>query len=168
MSHVLGKLYSIMHDGVQKHSRELNGVMVRHTSTLMDPLTTPWSLTEIQGGSLNALKLCEHIINTIRSVHPVKDPADASLLKALSKHHRSIDIPLAPSYFKVCQLIHFSEDTKTIQLIMPNWPIAITADGCSTNMAAGDKLVDKLGLPTPFMRYDFCILISLIYCLALI
>ena len=110
-----------------------------------------------RGWWLNALKLCENIINTIKSVHPVKDPVDASHLKALSKHHRSIHIPLVPNYFNVCQLIHFTEHTF-------NWSCL----GCSTNMAAGDKLVEKRGLPTPFMSYDFCILISLIYCLALI
>ena len=52
-----GKLYSIIYDGIQKISRELNGVMTRHTNPAMDPLTFPWSLTEIQGGSLNASKL---------------------------------------------------------------------------------------------------------------
>ena len=44
---------------------------------------------------------------------------------------------------------------KNIQLIMLNWPTAITADGCSTNMSAGNKLVENLGLTTPFIRYDY-------------
>ena len=42
-----------------------------------------------------------------------------------------------------------------MQLIMPNWPTAITADGCSTNMSASNKLVENLGLTIPFMRYDY-------------
>ena len=38
---------------------------------------------------------------------------------------------------------------------MLNWPTAITADGCSTNMSAGNKLVENLGLTKPFLRYDY-------------
>ena len=38
---------------------------------------------------------------------------------------------------------------------MLNWPTAITADGCSTNLSAGNKLVENLGLTTPFMNYDY-------------
>ena len=44
---------------------------------------------------------------------------------------------------------------KNIQLIMLNWPTAITADGCSTNMSAGNKLVENLGVTTHFIRYDY-------------
>ena len=44
---------------------------------------------------------------------------------------------------------------KNIQLIMLNWPTAITADGCSTNMSADNKLVENLGLTTSFLRYDY-------------
>ena len=129
--------------------------MTRHTTPAMDPLTLPWRLTEIQGGSLNASKLCNHIFNTMKSIHPVQDTADAAIFKSLSQYHDSLNVPCLPSYFKVCQVLHFSEDTKTIQLIKPNWPTAITVDGCSTNISAGNKLVENLGLTTPFMRYDY-------------
>ena len=129
--------------------------MTRHTTPAMDPLTLPWSLTEIQGRSLNASKLCDHIFNTMKSIHPVQDAADAVIVKSLSQYHDSLNVPRPPSYFKVCQVLHVSEETKTIQLIMPNWPAAITADGCSTNMSAGNKLVENLGLTTPFLRYDY-------------
>ena len=91
----------------------------------------------------------------MKSSHSVQDAADAAIVKSLSQYHDSLNVPRPPSYFKVCQVLHFSEETKTIQLIMPNWPTAITADGCSTNMSAGNKLVENLGLTTPFMRYDY-------------
>ena len=84
--------------------------------------------------------------------HPVQDAAAATIVKSLSQYHSSLNVPRPPSYFKVCQVLHFSEELKIIQLIMPNWPTAITADGCSTNMSAGNKLVENLGLTTPFMR----------------
>ena len=127
--------------------------MTQHTTPAMDLLTLPWSLTEIQGGSLNASKLRGHIFNKMKSIHPVQDAAAAAtIVKSLSQYHNSLNVPRPPSYFKVCQVLHFSEELKIIQLIMPNWPTAITADGCSTNMSAGNKLVENLGLTTPFMR----------------
>ena len=129
--------------------------MARYATPAMDPFTLPWSLAEIQGGSLNTSKLCDHIFSTMKSIQPVQDAADAAIVKSLSQYHGSLNVPCPPSYFKVCQVLHFSEETKTIQLIMPNWPTAITADGCSTNMSAGNKLVENLGLTTPFIRYDY-------------
>ena len=65
--------------------------MTRHTTPAMDPLTLPWSLTEIQGGSLNASKLCDHIFNTMKSVDPVQDAADAVIVKSLSQYHNSLN-----------------------------------------------------------------------------
>ena len=91
----------------------------------------------------------------MKSIHSVQDAADAAIVKSLSQYHNSLNVPRPPSYFKVCQVLHFSQETKTIQLIMPNWPTAITADGCSTNMSAGNKLVENLGLTTHFIRYDY-------------
>ena len=91
----------------------------------------------------------------MKSIHPIQDAADAAIVKSLSRYHNSLNVPQPPSYFKVCQVLHFSQETKTIQLIMPNWPAAITADGCSTNISAGNKLVENLGLTTHFIRYDY-------------
>ena len=104
-----GKLYSIIHDGIQKFSRELNGVMTWHTTSAMDLLTLPWSLTEIQGGSLNASKLCDHIFNTMKSTHSVQDAADTAIVKSLSQYHDSLNFLRPPSYFKVCQVLHCSK-----------------------------------------------------------
>ena len=112
------------------------------------------SLTEIPSGSLNASKLCD-IFNTMKSIHPVQDAADAAIFKSLSQYPNSLNVPCPPCYFKLCQVLHFSEEAKTIQLIMPNWPKTITEDGCSTNMSAGNNLVENLQLKTPFMRYDY-------------
>ena len=150
-----GNLYLIIHDGIQKFSRELNNVITRHTTPAMDPLILPWKLTEIQGGPLNASELCDCIFNTMKSIQPVQNAADAAIVKSSSQYPDNLNVPHSPSYFKVCQFLHFSEGTKTIQLIMLNWPTTITADGCSTNMSAGNKLMENLRLATPFMRYDY-------------
>ena len=106
-----GKLYSIIHDGIQNFSSEHNGVMTQHTTPAMDPLTLPWSLTEIQGGSLNASKLCDHIFNAMKSTHSVQDAADAAIVKSLSQYHDSLNFLRPPSYFKVCQVLHCSKET---------------------------------------------------------
>ena len=86
--------------------------MTRPTTPAMDLLTLPWSLTEIQGGSLNASKLCDHIFNTMKSTHSVQDAADAAIVKSLSQYHDSLNVPHPPSYFKVCQVLHFLRKQK--------------------------------------------------------
>lgn len=116
----------------------------------MDPVTVPWSLTEIQGGSLNADKLCDHLLSTINSIHPISLNAASFVAQ---KFGNDPSVPLPPSYFKACSVISFSsEEEKIIQLEMLYWPVAVTVDGCSTNIAAGNKLIEKLGLLTPFSR----------------
>ena len=48
---------------------KLNGVMIR---TLNDDLKTtnvPWALTEIDGGSMDANKLCSQVVNIISNVN---------------------------------------------------------------------------------------------------
>lgn len=123
--------------------------MARTTSDEMDPVNVPWSLTEIKGGSLNAEKLYEHIISTIQSIHPLYHNASSTMMR---RYGDDPLIPLPPSYFRVCEIITFSEEQKLIQLVMPFWPVAVTADGCSTNIAAGNQLVKNIGLLTPFNR----------------
>ena len=91
----------------------------------------------------------------MKSIRPVQDAADAAIIKSFSQYCDSLNVPRPPSYFKVCQVLHFSEETKTIPLIMPNWPTTITADCCWTNISAGNKLVENLGPTTPFIRYDY-------------
>ena len=35
---------------------------------------------------------------------------------------------------------------------MPNWPVAIKADGCSTNVSAGAKMLSHIGIVSPNMQ----------------
>ena len=80
-----GKYYSIMHDGIQKFSRELNGVhlrTVKFDDDGVDVVIVPWKLTEIPGGSLNALKLCTHVWNTMSTVKSPEKNAFESFIEA--------------------------------------------------------------------------------------
>ena len=72
-----GKLYSIMHDGIQKFRKELNGVFIRTLSKTLSIVNVPWVLKEIEGGSLNAKKLVDHIIATIICIHPLPSHSNA-------------------------------------------------------------------------------------------
>ena len=39
-----------------------------------------------------------------------------------------------------------------MELLFDNWPVRIAADGCATNSAAVEVLVDKIGLILPGTR----------------
>ena len=146
-----GKYYSVSHDGIQKFSKELNGVFIRSLSTSSMPINVPWSLTEIEGGSLNAKKLIRHIIETIAEVKPIKNNAFVSIEDAMKKQ-RSILVPeyRPPQFFKMCSLLSVTETT--IDLECKEWPVTIMADGCSVNVSAGNQLADCFGLVSPSLR----------------
>lgn len=148
-----GKYYSIMHDGIQKYSRELNGSMVRTVSSSYDNsrvVNVPWGLTEIDGGSLNAVKLVKHLITLIHSIKPVSNNAYSEVLKQLEPLNNGIPLPLPPDYFKCCKLSKLEQDR--IYLEMKHWPTSIMADGCATNNAANNKISDLLGILSPSLR----------------
>ena len=70
----------------------------------------------------------------------------------LQKFEPSIIHPIPPSYFKCCTLEDVNFEQQTIQLVFPNWPVALVGDGCAVNKAAVDKLTEKLGLLSPGAR----------------
>ncbi len=148
--------YSIMHDGIQKFRMELNGVILRTIDTDLEVLNIPWMLKEIPGGSLNADKLVIHVMNVIGSIRLRKLPNDSAanyrVSDILLKTGDGLSIPKPPFYFSSCSLLHFDLENKVISLDMPDWPVAINGDGCSTNTSAGTKLVERFGLLSPNMR----------------
>ena len=152
-----GKYYSISHDGIQKFSKELNGVYVRTLSGKSLPVHMPWSLTEIPGGSLNAKKLVKHVINTIADIKPVRENAYTEVPKILhnlanSNAESGIVIPSSqpPEFFKLCSVV--SVEGTEINLEFKEWPVTVMADGCSTNVAAANKLSECFGFVTPNIR----------------
>ena len=142
-----------MHDGIQKFSKELNGVMVRNLTEAFDISTVPWRLVEIPGGSLDSEKLMVHLINMIKSIHSLgENSSDKEVSRLLLRELEPDQFPRPPQFFEVCKLLHFDSAVHIINLEMPYWPLAVTADGCSTNVAAGDKPLERLGLFSPNMR----------------
>ena len=88
-----------MHDGIQKFCKELNGVFVRSLSSSSLPVNISWSLTEIEGGSLNENKLVRHIICTIIEIKPSKKNAYnevPKMLQSLAANNPELNV-LIPS-----------------------------------------------------------------------
>ena len=145
-----GKFYSLMHDGIPKFATELNGAYVKtlSSSTTSTISFVPWSLTEIPRGSLNTKKSVSHLIHLISTICPVKENAYVSVLNHMSNQvaENSVISPSPPQYFKCCKLIHIN---KKILLEIKDWPVAIMADGCATNMAASNQLTEYLGFLSP-------------------
>ena len=146
-----GKFYFLMHDGIQKFAKALNGAYVRtlSSSTTSTISLVPWSLTEIPRGSVNAKKLVSHLIHLISTIHPVKENAYVSVLNHMSNQvaENSVISLSPPQYFKCCKLIHI--DDKKIQLEIEDWSVCIMADGCATNIAASIQLTEYLGFLSP-------------------
>ena len=149
-----GKLYSLMHGGIQKFAKELNGAYVRilSSSTTSTISLVPWSSAEIPRGSLSAKKLVSHLIHLISSIRPVKENANVSVLNHMSNQgaENSVISPSPPQCFKCCKLLHI--DNKKIQLEIEDWPVGIMVDGCATNIAASNQLTEYLGFLSPSIR----------------
>ena len=54
-----------------------------------------------------------------------------------------------PEFLKCCTIISQDNVGRKLELLFVNWPVCITADGCLTNAAAVNLLVEKLGLLSP-------------------
>ena len=156
---VYGKYYSIMHDGIQKFSREFNGVHLR-TVQLNDQgveiVSVPWSLSEISGGSLNATKLCIHLWEVMSGIDPPKRSALDSFIQAQKDcaiDVDSLELVLPPAgVFKTCAMETCDIQAKTISLVFKNWPALLMGDGCSTNTSACTALTNMYGLVSPHCR----------------
>ena len=57
---------------------------------------------------------------------------------------------MPPAYFKCCKLLKYQ--TECIELEFVNWPTAVMADGCSSNVAANNKITELLGILSPSLR----------------
>lgn len=66
------KYYSVFNDSIQKFSMELNGVMIRTLNDDLKITNVPWALTEIDGGSMDANKLCCQVLSMISSLNKFK------------------------------------------------------------------------------------------------
>ena len=152
-----GKYYSIMHDGIQKFAKELNGVHLRTIQFDDDGVKivhVPWKLSEIPGGSLNGLKLCTHIWTIMSTVNAPSNNAFDGLVEAQrSVGVSSLEMVILPAeIFKCCILESYDLETKTVTLFLECWPVVLMEDGCSINEAASKAMTNMYGLMSPSAR----------------
>ena len=96
--------------------------------------------------------MISHVLKIIAAVHPVQNPASHEFIEQAIRDNIAAsltDLPTTPVYFEYCQLESIDWENKTVQLIFPNWPTAIVADGCSVNVKAGKDITKNLGLMSP-------------------
>ena len=150
------KYYSIFNDGIQKFSMELNGVMIRTLNPDFDVVNVPWALSKIPGGSMDHTKLVSQIISVINNVQTFGassfEDAKITFLRNFEAEFPDSIAPSPPSIFRCCKMSSIDFETKSIQLVFENWPVALVADGCSTNVTAGEFLVEHYGLMSPTTR----------------
>ena len=130
---------------------ELNGVMIRTLDDLKIA-NVPWALTEIDGGSMDANKLCSQVVSIISNVNKftfATDNAAQCFLRDYSKKFPE-EIPTSPpSIFKCTTYEHIDWEERKIELLFENWPVALVGDGCSVNKKAGEILTSHIGLLSP-------------------
>ena len=70
------KYYSVSNDSIQKFLMKLNGVMIRILINDLKITNFPWALTEIDGESIDANKLCFQVVNIISNVNKLTFATD--------------------------------------------------------------------------------------------
>ena len=149
------KYYSVSNDDIQMLSMELNGVMIRTLNDDLKITDVPWALTEIDGGSMDANKLCSQVVNIISNVSKFTFAtynAAQCFLRDYSKRFPEEIPPSPPSIFKCTTSEHIDWEERKIDLLFENWPVALVGDGCSVNKKAGEILTSHIGLLSPTTR----------------
>ena len=102
---------------------------------------------------MDRYKLALDLFSIIDEVKPViGESAFSYFIKDPMLGDRPEGAVSPPDYFKCCTVINIDYDMKKIDLLFQNWPVCIAADGCSTNVASVEFLVDKIGLLSPNTR----------------
>ena len=145
--------FSIFCDGIQKFHLELNGAFARTANSELQVTNAPISLHSIEGGSMDRHKLAVDLMNVIDEVKPVTgESAFSCFIKDPLLGDRPDGVVSPPEFFRCCSFVNIDHNTKKMELMFDNWPVCIAADGCSTNSAAIELLVDKIGLLSPGTR----------------
>ena len=92
-------------------------------------------------------------MNRIDEVRPVTSESALSyFIKDPLLGDRPDGVVSPPEFFKCCSVVNIGHNTKKMELLFDNWPVSIAANGCATNTAAIELLVDKIGLLSPGTR----------------
>ena len=111
-----------MHGGIQKFGKELNGVFVRTLTEDVKIVNVLWVIKEIKGGSRNAEKLIDHVIETIIFIHPLPNHENVyhEILSFVTPENVNMFPENPPDYFKARKLLYDDkqnyEHSKTINI----------------------------------------------------
>ena len=152
----VSNIYSIYTDGIQKFNRELNGSYARTVDEDLSVTNAPVSLHEIEGGSMNKEKLSVELISVINEIKPITqhESAFACFVRdnGLAVAGLAQGPVTPPEFFECCTIKSHDNENKKLELSFPNWPVCVTADGCSTNSSAINLLVDSISILSPDAR----------------
>ena len=106
-----------MHDRIQKFGKELNGAFIRTLSETSNIVNVSWALKEIEGGSLNAKKLVDHVIATIISIHPLPSHSNAfhEVLSMVASGTEGFSPERPPEYLKLANFFFMMKKTKLLR-----------------------------------------------------
>ena len=79
----LFKWYSLITDGIQKSTKQLNGVMIRTLDENYKIINMLCALSVITGGSMDLNKNCTHLLAQITSLNKFGVIADEKFMKNL-------------------------------------------------------------------------------------
>ena len=98
-------------------------------------------------------ELAVDLMNVINNIKPVsRESAFSQFIKDSALGDVPEGVVSPPKYFKCCTVINIDYDVRKMELLFDNWPVCIAADGCTSNSAAVEVLVDKIGLLPPGTR----------------
>lgn len=114
----------------------------------------PRGLTVIQGRSLNANKLVQHLIQTTSEVKPPKISACSEAPKKLQRLSMIDDLSVSNALhvFKSRSLENLDPNKNIVEIVVPDWPVNLMADGCSTNICASREISEQLGILSSSIR----------------
>ena len=146
--------FSIFNDGIQKFSKELNGVMMRALDDEWNIVNIPWALSNIPGGSMDNVKLASQLVSVMGSIQSFRQlpSAEKEFLKSYEDEYPNEIAPTPPGIFKCTILEDIDFLNKEINLLFENWPVAFVGDGCGVNPLAGERMTRLYGFLTPTTR----------------
>ena len=102
----------------------------------------------MQGRTLNTDKLVRHLIQTISKVKPPKISAYSEAPKKLEKLSMvdDLSVPNPPHFFKLESFENLNPNKKIVEIVVPDWPLNLMADGCAIDVCASRDISEQLGL----------------------
>ena len=139
--------FSIFANQIQKFGLELNGSYAQTADKQLQVTNAPVNLHSIKSGPMDRHKLAVDLMNVINGIKPASgESVFSQFTKDSALGDRPEGVVSPPEYFKCCTVTNIDCDVQKMELLLDNWPMCIATYGCTTNSAAVEVLVNKIGL----------------------